>query len=372
MRGPDEFPPNAKPPLEGEIRFLGKGVSGLLGRHDMDDERLAEFGLPVIAGPHALARWLGITSRQLRWLAFHDEAARFIHYTQFAVPKRSGGERVLSAPTALLARVQRLILDAILSPLPVEPTCHGFVPGRSIVSNAAVHAGQAVVVNMDLENFFPSITLPRARRVFEFCGYSPALSTIIALLCTESPRQEVIFNGEKLLIAVGPRGLPQGACTSPALSNQVARRLDRRLGGLASRVGFLYTRYADDLTFSGPDSSQEFVGYLLSRVRDIALAEGFRIQERKTRVLRRNAAQVVTGLVVNDRPGVPREEVRRVRAILHRARTEGLEAQNRDGVPSFRAWLLGKIAYIKMVRPDVGARLLADFLDLADAGPTPE
>jgi RNA-directed DNA polymerase len=169
-------------------------------------------------------------------------------------------------------------------------------------------------------------------------------------------------------VATGPRGLPQGACTSPALSNQVARRLDRRLRGLSGKLGLVYTRYADDLTFSGDDSLEGRVGYLIARVRHIAQDEGFALNPAKSRVLGRNAAQLVTGLVVNDRPGVPRAEVRRLRAILHRARIEGLERQNRSGRPDFPAWLRGKIAYVAMARPEVGARL-RDELEALLRGP---
>ena len=148
-------------------------------------------------------------------------------------------------------------------------------------------------------------------------GYSPAVATILALLCTECPRREVDYAGQRYFVATGPRGLPQGACTSPALSNQVARRLDKRLVGLAAKLGATYTRYADDLTFSGDAELADRVGYLMARVRHLAVAEGFTINEKKSRVLRRNAAQVVTGLVVNQRRACP-EGARRLRAILHR------------------------------------------------------
>jgi retron-type reverse transcriptase len=268
---------------------------------------------------------------------------------------------MLSAPHRTLAAAQRWVLEQVLSRLPVEEAVHGFVPGRSTVSNALPHTARAVVVNLDLENFFPSITFPRVRSVFQRAGYSPAVATILALLCTECPRTQVVLEGTAYHVAVGPRGLPQGACTSPGLSNQVARRLDRRLSGLAARLKLAYTRYADDLTFSGGVEANERVGYLMARVRHIAEDEGFKVNEAKTRVQRRNTAQEVTGLVVNDRVGVPRADVRRLRAILHRARTEGLEAQNREGRPNFRAWLAGMIAYVRMVRPDVGARLEAQL-----------
>ena len=157
---------------------------------------------------------------------------------------------------------------------------------------------------------------------------------------------------------------PRAACTSPGLSNQVARRLDKRLNGLAVKLGLTYTRYADDMTFSGNDNFKGRVGYLMARVRHIAQDEGFIINGKKNRVLRRSTAQKVTGLVVNDRPGVSRQEVRRLRAILHRARHEGLDQQNRTGRPNFPAWLEGKIAYVGMVRPEVGAKLKAQLQQL--------
>ena len=343
------------------IVYLGRGVSEALGDHRGDPTRLELAGLPRLDFPSDLAERLGISVPRLRWLAFHAEVATRVHYVSFDVAKKSGGTRRLSAPHRSLALAQRWILEEIVARLPTEPEAHGFVPGRSIVTNATPHSGRAVVVNMDLEGFFPGIGYRRVRSVFERLGYSPAMATILGLLCTEAPRRSITLDGANFHVATGPRGLPQGACTSPGLSNQVARRLDRRLGGLASKLGATHTRYADDLTFSGGIDLNSKVGYLMKQVRMIASSEGFRVNESKSRVLRRNAAQIVTGLVVNDRPGVARDEVRRLRAILHRAKLEGLDAQNRDARPDFRSWLQGKIAFITMVRPEAGARLLADF-----------
>ena len=344
-----------------DIAFLGRGVSKFLGDRTSDLAALEAAGLPPLSTPGDLAEALGLTVSRLRWLAFHAEAATRVHYVTFEVPKKGGGTRTLSAPHRTLASGQRWILDRVVGMLPAEPEAHGFVPGRSILTNASPHAGRGVVVNMDLENFFPSIGFRRVRGVFRRLGYSPSVATILGLLCTECPRRTVVYDGTTYHVATAPRGLPQGASTSPGLSNQVARRLDRRLAGLARTLGATYTRYADDLTFSGDETLDARVGYLMARVRHLAQAEGFRVNEAKSRVLRRNAAQVVTGLVVNDRPGVPRDEVRRLRAILHRAKREGLDAQDREGHPDFRAWLRGKIAYVGMARPEVGARLLADF-----------
>jgi hypothetical protein len=344
-----------------DIIFLGRGVSGRLHLRESDTARLEAAGLPVLATPAELATALGLSVPRLRWLAFHTDVATRTHYVRFEVPKKSGGKRVLSAPHRTLKAAQQWLFREVVSRLPVESPAHGFVPARGIVTNAAEHVGRAVVVNLDLEEFFPSITFPRVRSVFHRAGYSPAVATVMSLLCTECPRQPVTYGGVLYWVATGPRGLPQGACTSPGLSNQVARRLDKRLGGLARKLGATYTRYADDLTFSGGAELNERVGYLMARVRHLAAEEGFAVNEKKSRVLRRNAAQQVTGLVVNDRPAVPRKEVRRLRAILHAARRDGLDAQNRTGHPDFRAWLLGRIAFVNMVRPDVAAKLLSAY-----------
>src|SRR5262249_54718015 len=157
--------------------------------------------------------------------------------------------------------------------------------------------------------------------------------------------------GVTFWVAAGDRALPQGACTSPAISNLVTRKLDRRLAGAARKLGWTYTRYADDLTFSAGAAAAGSLALVLARVRHILRDEGFAVNERKGRVQRRSQRQSVTGIVVNDKPGVPREELRRLRAILHRARTTGLAAQNRDHHPDFAAYLRGKIAYIAMIDP---------------------
>jgi retron-type reverse transcriptase len=344
-----------------DIVFVGKGVSALLNDRASDADKLTAAGLPVLHTPADLAAALGLSISRLRWLCYHTEAATRIHYVQFEVPKRSGGTRTLSAPHTTLATVQDWVLGTVLAKLPTEEPAHGFVPGRSTLTNAAPHAGRDVVVNLDLEGFFPSIGFARVRHLFRRLGYSGAVATLLALLCTECPRKRVVYAGTPYYVATGPRGLPQGACTSPALSNQIARKLDRRLVGLATKLGLTYTRYADDLTFSAGPGFREKVGYLIARVRHVAQDEGFAVNPKKTRVQRPESRQTVTGLVVNAAPAVPRDVVKRVRAILHRAKTEGLAAQNRDGHPNFRGWVEGMIAYIGMAQPDVGRKLRAAF-----------
>ena len=344
-----------------DIIFLGRGVSGLMNDRQSDVAKLEATGLPVLHTPANLAAALSLDIPRLRWLAFHSDVVTRSHYVRFTIPKRTGGERILSAPHVTLKAVQRWILAEVLSKLPCEPAAHGFVPARGIVSNATPHVRQGFVLNLDLKDFFPSVGFRRVRSVFRRAGYSGAVSTIFARLCTDCPRQPVDFAGQRYEVAAGPLGLPQGAPTSPAVSNLVTRKLDRRLTGFATKLGLTYTRYADDLTFSGPVDLSSRIGYVLAKVRHVTQDEGFVVNETKTRVMRPSRAMEVTGVVVNEKPSLRRDELRRLRAILHRAKTEGLEAQNRDGRPNFRAWLDGKIAFVAMVRPDVGAKLRAEF-----------
>lgn len=352
---------------------LAKNVSKGLSDRRSNIEKLAARSLPRLSSPADVARALGLEIKTLRFLAFHADAQRHAHYTQFEVPKKRGGTRTLSAPKPQLAKAQQWILEEILEKLPVDPVAHGFVKERSTVTNARPHAGKAIVINQDLVDFFPTITFARVRSVFQRAGYSPAVSTIFALLTTECPRIQASYAGHTYHVATGPRGLPQGACTSPALSNLVANRLDRRLTGYTSKHGWTYTRYADDLTFSHteePDAdSSSSVAKMIATLHHIARAEGFTIHPDKGRIQRKSKRQTVTGIVVNEahKLGVPREEIRLVRAILHNAKKTGLAAQNRELSPTFEAWLRGKIAYITMVDRARGLAL-SEELERLDLG----
>ena len=166
---------------------------------------------------------------------------------------------------------------------------------------------------------------------------------------------EAELDGKVYHVALGQGVLPQGACTSPAITNALCRRLDRRLTGLAKRHAFAYTRYADDLTFSG--NNPAVGGRLLRSVRAILSAEGLTEHPGKTREMRQSGRQEVTGVVVNVRPTVSRKEVRELRAILHNAATHGLESQNRAKHPAFARHLQGRVEYIAMIDPQRGAAL---------------
>jgi retron-type reverse transcriptase len=339
--------------------FFGEELWGVSARQrtaTTDDTRLARYDLPLIRTEGELAAWLGIPLTRMRWYTHDRPAEKIWHYVRYAVPKRSGqGERVILAPKRELKALQRKVLDGLVARVPVAASTHGFVQGRSIVTNARAHAGKGVVLKLDLKDFFPSVTFPRVRGLFVALGYSYAVASALALLCTEYDRQPFDRDGERFYISVGPRHLVQGAPTSPALANLVAWRLDRRLGGLAARRGFTYTRYADDLTFSGEDA--EAANRLRATAQRIIADEQFTANTAKTRLTRRAGRQMVTGLVVNDRPATPRELRRRLRAVLHNAARDGLAAQNRDGHANYAAYLQGMIAYVSSANPSHGEQL---------------
>ncbi len=342
---------------EREIGYLGPQVSGGLGHTECDREKLGSYGLPVFADAAAIARGMGITVGQLRFLAFTRTTSEVTHYTRFRIPKRTGGERLISAPMPRLKAAQHWILEHLLSKVPVHDAAHGFLPGRSIVTNARPHVGKAVVINLDLEDFFPTVTYRRVYGQFKALGYSPHAATILALICTEPEIDTVRIDGRTWHIARGERHLPQGAPTSPALTNILCRRLDRKLTTLAERSGFVYTRYADDLSFSSDNAESETVGKLMRRVRYLIQREGFTVHPDKTRVLRRAGRQEVTGIVVNDRLGVERATLRRFRAVLHQIEKDGPEGKTWGPGGNVLGSILGFANFVNMVDPEKGAAL---------------
>lgn len=309
-------------------------------------EKLAGHGLPIWHSEGDVADALGISEKQLRFFATHRRVDRVSHYIHFAVPKARGGERIISAPKRRLKAVQRRLLEVLVRKLPVADAAHGFRRGRSVASNAAPHVGKAVVVRMDLEDFFGSVTFPRVRGLLASYGYGHAVATSLALLVTEAHRQRVDVEGEVHFAALGPRHCVQGAPTSPGICNAIAQRMDHRLRGLAASLGFSFTRYADDLVFSGdaPDALSKLLGGVRTIVRD----EGFRLRDDKTRIMRAGGHQQVTGVTVNEVMGLSRKERRKMRAALHR-----LEQQRAAGEVDRRleSQLRGKLAWLRMLNP---------------------
>lgn len=334
------------------LPYLGRGVSGGLTYTGGDFTRLESLGLPVIETAADLAAAMDITVEELAWLTYHRGAARTDHYHRFTIPKRHGGVRVISSPKRNLRAAQRWILELVLAEQEIHPAAMAFRPQRSIVDNAKAHAGHALVVRVDLKDFFPSITFLRVKGLFESFGYNEGIATLLALLSTEPPRVAVTVDGQRRFVSLGDRQLPQGACTSPAITNLLCRKLDRRLAGAAAAFGYTYTRYADDLVFSHP-KAEASTGAMLTLARSILTDEGFTVNEEKTAVMRPQHRQVVTGLVVNGEPArVSRQDLRRFRAFLHHCETEGFEAMSQRLGRDAKAYASGYLSFIHMVNPE--------------------
>lgn len=350
---------------------------------------LDHFALPRIPTLAELAQWLELDADRLTWLTSPAQAFRAptdasarpaSHYRYQLQPKRLGGLRLLEIPKADLKRAQRRILDDLLQRVPVHEAAHGFVQGRSVASHAAAHAGKEVVIGFDLRDFFPAVRASRVHATWRTLGYPDGIARALTALCTHRTDAAVIerlrddggldWMGAKRLAA--PH-LPQGSPCSPALANLCAFRLDLRLEGLAWVFGATYTRYADDLVFSGPASLRARFAALRAWVDGIAADEGFELHPRKVRCMPSHRQQRVTGVVVNDKANAPREDFDRLKAVLHRCAMDGPATQNRAGVADFRGHLLGHIAWIGQFNPARKARLmkLFDRIDWTGIAQTP-
>lgn len=339
-----------------EPTFLGKRVSARLQFEGGDQARLTARNLPLLTTFSDIAEALGVTNAILQWLTYERGADTTDHYTRFAIPKRSGGRRLISTPKPAMRAAQQWIRLNILAPLPVSPHAAAFRPGKSIVDNARLHSGKACVIRLDLASFFDTVSFPRIRGFFESLGYNPGVSTVLALICTDAPRSRVTLDGQTQMVVVGDRSLPQGACTSPDLANLVTIGLDARIAGLARKFGYTYSRYADDLVLSA-ESEEIFAAGVVSAVSRVCAEEGFTVNPRKTRIMRGPNRQLVTGLMVNDGIRLTRTDLRRIRAFLHRCETRGLDAVSAEIGKDARAVAHGYFAYVYMVTPSAALKL---------------
>ncbi len=314
-------------------------------------DRLDGHGLPQLATRADVAKLVGLDGAESLSRHLRPGARPGSAYIEFDVPKATGGTRRIAAPRRALRAAQRTILREILAKVPVHAAAHGFVAERSTVTNARAHRGAAVILKTDLQDFFPTIHYRRVAGLFEQLGYPSAAALALAGLCTYRP---LLSNGDPCW----PGLLPQGAPSSPAVTNLICRRLDARLTALAAKIHATYTRYADDITFSFVQEPQS-LGRIFWWIDQICQQEGFSENTKKRRIYRRSSQQRITGIVVNDGLTVPRSERRRFRAILANVKKNGLEVESR-GRSDFAAYLHGFASYVRMVQPDLGARLARD------------
>jgi hypothetical protein len=331
---------------------------------------------PVPAAPTTadLAALLDLHPGELAWLAdrrsLERSAGPHLRNYRYRWRARPGGPpRLIEQPKVLLKETQRRILHGILDAIPPHEAAHGFRRGHSAVTHARRHTAQDVVLRFDLEDFFASIAAGRVYGIFRTAGYPEGVAHHLTGLVTNAlppdewaaaPRPSTpaaLQAHARMGRLVAAPHLPQGAPTSPALANLCAYRLDCRLAGLADAFGAAYSRYADDLAFSGGRELNAGAPALRRAVGAIAAGEGFRLNPRKTTLATRAGRQRVCGIVVNARTNAPRGEYDRLRAALHEAATHGPGAANRAGVPDLRAHLLGRIAWVEALNPARGARL---------------
>jgi hypothetical protein len=347
--------------------------------------------VPEIASVGALASFLGVSDGELAWFvdaralerSVEDEGLRHYRYGFLRRPGRP--VRVIERPKRRLKQIQRRILHEILDLIPAHEASHGFTRGRSVRSHASEHTGKFVVIRLDLEDFFASIAANRVYGIFRTAGYPESVAHSLTALATNvvpsglwqslaRPADSAQIDAHhRLGRRLATPHLPQGAATSPALANLAAFRLDRRLTGLAASLKVSYTRYADDLTFSGPARLVRAANTLRRAVAEIAREEGFSVNDHKSMLATRAGRQRVCGVIVNERLNVSRHEYDVLKAILHNARVHGPASQNREALPEFRAHLLGRLSWVQSLNPERGEKLRRQFTSIVwqDDPPNP-
>lgn len=306
--------------------------------------------LPVLNDVSDITRILDVSREE--W----DDALARSRYRLRCVSKSSGGVRLIEIPSESLRVLQRRVLHRLLDRVSVHDAAHGFVRGRSVHTHAAAHVGRDIVIRLDLKDFFPSINGARVFLVFRSLGYNVRVANALTALCVAWQTRRSLRDGLKTLAtttdinALLPRysaaHVPQGAPTSPALANLCARSLDVRLDAWAKSFGATYTRYADDLVFSGDAALAKSWRAFIATARVIIGEEGWELNVQKTRVMRRSVRQAFTGLVVNSRVNVSREEYDALKASVHRFCKPDATASTDE----LRV-LLGRVAWLGQSHP---------------------
>ncbi len=288
---------------------------------------IEQRGFPVIFDRYHLSYLLNMSPVILSKII--NSANSF--YREFTIPKKNGGQRRIKSPYPSLRMCQKWIKTHIIEKIPIAEQCYSYVKGKSIVDNATVHIGSTVLYKLDLENFFDSIPLKRIMSIFLNCGYSHKVSYYLSKICTLDDC------------------LPQGACTSPPLSNIVCKRLDRRLAGFADYEGIAYTRYSDDLFFSGVDISNQSKAF----IKKIVTAESFQINnEKELYIDSPRQRKIITGLLTTEKEvKLPRSYKRELKASIFKflKYNEGLDIYKPTFDPLCTEKIIGKLLFWKYV-----------------------
>jgi RNA-directed DNA polymerase len=291
-------------------------------------EKLFEKDLPIIYSTEHLSKLVGYDGTFLRAVAFRSKG----YYRSYLIPKKSSGFREICEPLPNLKLIQKWILQEILYKLEVSPHAKAFVCERSIKDNARFHKQQKIVLTVDIKDFFPSISSKNINRFFLNCGYSKRVAYSLTRLTT--------LNGS----------LPQGAPTSPCLSNLIFLSVDIEIAKICKEKKIRYTRYADDLTFSGDFNAIEIVALVRRQIGKI----GLRLNDAKTRVFRQHQRQIVTGVVVNEKLQAPREMRRELRKVIYYIAKFGLEyhiSEIEEKRCNYRFHLMGQANFMLFLNP---------------------
>lgn len=254
------------------------------------------MGLPVIESLDDFSYYTHLSKKYIfRHSKFSDK-----YYKTFYLSKKNGGKRLIAQPSKSLKVLQSWILFHILNRLKVSDSCKGFEKGKNILDNVNPHHNASVVLSLDIENFFPSIPANKVYTIFSTLGYNSTVSTICTNICC--------YNNS----------LPQGSPCSPKLSNLICLRMDSRIQGLVGKRGIVYTRYADDLTFSSFSPNPNKLSFLIPIIKTIAEDEGFNLNDSKTRIIGTSKAKKITGLIVSDSGvGIGKKQYKLLRTKIH-------------------------------------------------------
>ncbi|MDR2914019.1 MAG: reverse transcriptase family protein [Tannerella sp.] len=279
------------------------------------------------------ANFLSLDKPELEEI-FHDGV--YYMYDRFRIKKRSGGHRGIARPYKKLMSIQKTIYNRILSQVNIHPAATGFRKGISIIDNAKQHLGKDDIIKTDIVNFFYSIQQDSVEKAFEKIGYPGNISKVLAELCCLN------------------NTLPQGAPTSPALSNIISYEMDKKFAVLSYQHGLIYTRYADDLTFSGNNINP---GFLLPAIKKIVNEEGFAVKLKKTRYINRRKRKIITGISISSgkKLTIPKAKKREIRKNVYFILTKGLVEHQKyikSKDPVYLKRLICYLSFWKMVEPE--------------------
>ena len=252
------------------------------------------LGLPVIQSLDDFSEATHISKYTIYQLSHHADK----YYKTYEIPKKSGEKRTICQPGKKLKGLQSWILVTILNKIQVSPSCKGFRKGSSTLDNASPHIGANTILTLDLKDFFPTITSQQVYTIFKTIGYNKLIATVLTNCCTYQQK------------------LPQGSPCSPMLANLASWALDLRIQGYVGKRGIGYTRYADDLSFSGLNPSK--IAKIIPMIKTIIGDENFMVNPKKTRIASAARAKTVTGLIINkDSAGIGKQKFKELRAKIH-------------------------------------------------------